>query len=565
MSYSQVGIGTINPNAALDIESSTNGILVPRVALTSKTTEAPVVNPQTGAIPDGTLVWNTATVGTLPNFTLLPGFYYWQSGSWNALSGNSGKDWAFTGNTGTNTTDNFIGTTDNNGLKFRTNNSDRFIIANGGQLRSYANGSANSPIYSWNNDTNTGIFRDGADILGFSTAGNERMRIIDDGRVSVNNTTAPTGSLFSVASSATNPWAVNGYSSEDGSGIYGTIASGSTVFAAVQGEYAGTSGDAAGVRGMNFSETSGTNFTDSASSGITGTLNVGTAVNYVFGVYGTVGNNTFAGSTRSGGVLGTNLFASGALGYYANNGTDYAVYAFGGTRANGAVGGRMSNNNYLDTSIGLGVYGGVIGGWVRGHEYGFISTGERFSSYNMGKVISNEDYIVIAGKENKVASYASTALQPEIHAKGVGKLSNGEAFISFERNFSLLIDTSKPIIVTCTPMGETKGIFLAEVNNNGFRIKENQNGNSNMAFTWVAIAEKDVSDKAEISKELLDKNFENNLNNIMHDENVDGGKAIWSENGVVNFGEKAPIQEIKKERAKKVEKYSKHNAKIENK
>lgn len=565
INYSQVGIGTTNPNAALDIESSTNGVLVPRIALTSKTSQAPVTNPQTGSIPDGTLIWNTATVGTAPNFTLSPGFYFWQNNSWNALSGNSGKDWALTGNTGTSIANNFIGTTDNNGLIFKTNNNDRFVIANSGQLRSYGNGNANNPMYSWNDDSNLGIFRAGSDILGFTTNGNERMRILDNGRVSVNNTTPFSDDLFTATSSATSPWAINGYSSENASAIFGEITSGSTEFAAIQGEYYGTSGGSDGVRGINHSTTSGSNFTNSISSGITGTLNVTSAVNYAFGVRGTVGTNSFASSTRSGGVIGTNLFASGALGYFARNGVDYAVYAFGGTRTNGDPAGRISNNNYHDTSIGLGVYGGVIGSWIKGHEYGLVTTGERFSSYNIGKVISNEDYIVVTGKENKVASYATTALQPEINAKGVGKLSNGEAYIAFERNFSLLIDKSKPIVVTCTPMGETKGIFLAEVNSNGFRIKENQNGNSNMTFTWIAIAEKDVSDKAEISKEILDKNFENNLNETMHDENIDGGKAIWSENGIVNFGEKAPIQEIKKERAKTIEKYSKRNTKTENK
>lgn len=203
VNYSQVGIGTTNPNAALDIESSTNGILIPRIALTSKTTESPVVNPQTGAIPDGTLVWNTATVGTSPNFTLLPGFYYWENGSWNALTGNSGKDWATTGNTGTNITDNFIGTTDNNGLKFRTNNNDRFQIANGGQLRAYGSGNASTPIYSWNNDTNTGLFRGGADILGFTTSGNERMRLNQNGRIGINNTAAPESQIHIISDFAT--------------------------------------------------------------------------------------------------------------------------------------------------------------------------------------------------------------------------------------------------------------------------------------------------------------------------------------------------------------------------
>jgi hypothetical protein len=70
----QVGIGTTTPEAALDIVSATDGFLIPRVALTLKTSPLPLITPA-----DAELVFNTATVGTLT-----PGFYYWNVGliSW---------------------------------------------------------------------------------------------------------------------------------------------------------------------------------------------------------------------------------------------------------------------------------------------------------------------------------------------------------------------------------------------------------------------------------------------------------------------------------------------------
>ena len=117
----QVGIGTSTPNGALDIASSTNGILVPRVALTFKNLAAPVVNPNGGALTAGTLVWNTATSGILPN-NVVPGFYYWDGGVWVALSGSGGKNWSVTGNGGTLAANNFIGTTDDNDIIFKRNN-----------------------------------------------------------------------------------------------------------------------------------------------------------------------------------------------------------------------------------------------------------------------------------------------------------------------------------------------------------------------------------------------------------------------------------------------------------
>ena len=116
----QVGIATANPQAALDITSSTNGFLIPRVALTSRNVAAPVVNPQGGAIANSTLVYNTATAGISPN-NVTPGFYYWETAtlSWKSFLATPTNDWALTGNTGTNPSTNFIGTLDDRDLVFR--------------------------------------------------------------------------------------------------------------------------------------------------------------------------------------------------------------------------------------------------------------------------------------------------------------------------------------------------------------------------------------------------------------------------------------------------------------
>ena len=77
----QVGIGTTTPNGILDITSSTEGLLAPRVALTATTSASPVTNPASGSLVNGTIVYNTATSGSGAT-TVTPGFYYWDSTSW---------------------------------------------------------------------------------------------------------------------------------------------------------------------------------------------------------------------------------------------------------------------------------------------------------------------------------------------------------------------------------------------------------------------------------------------------------------------------------------------------
>jgi hypothetical protein len=60
------------------------------------------------------------------------------------------------------------------------------------------------------------------------------------------------GDLVGGVSTAGLPWTINGYASNDGSGIYGyTFAGNATNFATIQGEHAGSSASSAGIRGSS--------------------------------------------------------------------------------------------------------------------------------------------------------------------------------------------------------------------------------------------------------------------------------------------------------------------------
>lgn len=114
--YAQVGIGTTSPNGALDVTSTTDGLIIPRVAL-SATNVATVTTPTISE-----LIYNTVTSAVGPN-QVTPGFYYWDGSLWNKLAvGNTNSDWTLTGNTGTNIATNFFGTTDNKDIIFKRNN-----------------------------------------------------------------------------------------------------------------------------------------------------------------------------------------------------------------------------------------------------------------------------------------------------------------------------------------------------------------------------------------------------------------------------------------------------------
>ena len=81
----QVGIGTTNPNisAALDIESTNSGILIPRMTLAQRNSIT------VSATTTGLLIYQTDNT---------PGFYYYDGTIWTTFGGAADNDWTVSGN-----------------------------------------------------------------------------------------------------------------------------------------------------------------------------------------------------------------------------------------------------------------------------------------------------------------------------------------------------------------------------------------------------------------------------------------------------------------------------------
>jgi hypothetical protein len=85
----QTGIGTTTPNASakLEVASTTQGFLPPRIALTGTNDNTTIKNSAGTSITPATglLVFNTATTTTDP-YKVAPGYYYYNGTSWIAIS-----------------------------------------------------------------------------------------------------------------------------------------------------------------------------------------------------------------------------------------------------------------------------------------------------------------------------------------------------------------------------------------------------------------------------------------------------------------------------------------------
>jgi len=496
LGQAQVGVNTTTPDAsaALEIKNTGKGLLIPRVALTSLTDATTIANPAASL-----LVYNTsAGIGT---------GYYFNAGStaapqWQRLVVQPSLDatnatvaslglssWRTNGNALTATGQ--FGSSSNNHLDLMTNNQTRARMTNAGE-------------FIW-------------------------------------GATAPvlTGDLLDAVGNTTQPFAVSGYSNFNGSGLYGGLRGTSTSFyGAVQGENSSTGHfNSAGVRGINSSTTAGTGFRSLTATGpVAGVVgNVSTGGAYTFGVHGSSPSTT----VRSGGLFGDDAgYAMGAVGYFAANGNDYSMYGFGGVPQNGGSTGRSSGAG-ANAHIGLGIAGGVMGGWVRGSVYGLHARGERYSLYVDGQAITNQPLAQLVTQANgqRVATYAPSSPSADVYVRGRAELQDGQAFVAFPEGFAQLLSNPQEATITVTPTGDTRGVFVERITEAGFYVRENQGGHSRAVLGWTATGTRRGSEAAKLSAELLDSEFDPRMSRLMSNEADPNAprQALWYDGQQVRY------------------------------
>jgi hypothetical protein len=443
----QIGIGTTTPEGALDITSTTQGLIPPRVALTALNVSAPVVNPQGGGLAAGTLVWNTATAGVIPN-NVVPGMYYWEGTRWISLAGSpGGLDWSLSGNTGTNPATNYVGTTDNVPLILRANSIERIRM-----------GTAETVI---NEDAQNYDFR-------VEGTGEPEMFFVDASTNHVHVRAAspfPTIDMFTSVGVA-NDYPINGYASGQGN-------------AAVYGQHTTTAtGGETNVAGAFDATGLGYSTQPDWNIGVVGTGDEA-------GVYGSSNSST---GNRQGGYFtnsnGTNIEATASLAGYDNTNSFYYGGFFDG--------GQDSAGGFIATPTG------DINGDANTTDYAWV--GVQYSGTNY-KIMGGGSVSTIVNDENNKGKILFSPESPEITFtdSGTGKLSNGVALIEIDPILSknIFVDEKHPLKVFIQLEGDCNGVFVTEKSEKGFKVKELQGGNSNVSFSWQLIANRADSKTSE--------------------------------------------------------------------
>jgi hypothetical protein len=230
--------------------------------------------------------------------------------------------------------------------------------------------------------------------------------------------------------------------------------------------------------------------------------------------------------TRCGGSLGAerNGFYWGSLGYRSSGSLNYGVYG-SSAYANGA--GRMSSP--IKNGIGGAFYGDLMGGWVRGEIMGLTTMGSLYAAFNVGNTFTVGYHADLVRTGNTMTpAYAATSTSVKVYDDGSAQLANGTVRVNFTPEYAALVKGNKPT-VTVSAMGQCNGLYIVSVDEAGFTVAEQNGGNSNVEFSWIAVGKR--TDAAAAPEVLTSPNFTEKMQGVMFNEGntkQSGAPMFWN-------------------------------------
>jgi len=233
---------------------------------------------------------------------------------------------------------------------------------------------------------------------------------------------------------------------------------------------------------------------------------------------------------RSGGVIGAQEAGDywGSLGYYDSGGIPYGGYF---TSSWGGAG----KSSGAKVGIGLGAWGELFGANIHGSVYGTYTEGENYAMFANGDVYRNglDVHLQENGSNTNTVLYTSVSTDVTVQTSGYATLSDGKANISFDAAFSEAVSKNSPVVVAVTPIGNSNGVYLAEVSASGFKVAENNDGKSAVTVSYIAIGKRAGYEQPSLSQEVVESSYTQKLSRGLHNDGDTGtnGAGLYYENG----------------------------------
>jgi hypothetical protein len=88
----------------------------------------------------------------------------------------------------------------------------------------------------------------------------------------------------------------------------------------------------------------------------------------------------------------------------------------------------------------------------------------------------------------RVAEYTPAEAEPTVEDNGEANLNNGRADVVLDPKFANVIERNSDYLVTVTPEGDCRGLYVANRTMNGFTVRELQEGHTNVGFAYRIVA-----------------------------------------------------------------------------
>lgn len=218
-------------------------------------------------------------------------------------------------------------------------------------------------------------------------------------------------------------------------------------------------------------------------------LNEGPDAFAALSINGVAPNNSMIESDDPQGTPVFLVFGDGAIGIYAENGTagtfrvarglDFPVlFVQSGTAGTGHDAFELYDTNGFDQTR-------------------ITDTGDIFTAGHIFTSGSCSAGCIVNGKQTRrVAEYTPAEAEPTIEDNGEATLSGGRADVALDPKFANVIDRSSAYLVTVTPEGDCRGLYVTDRTMQGFTVRELQGGHASVGFAYRIVAHR-FGDNAE--------------------------------------------------------------------